>query len=162
VIMLIVFGTVVLGMAFFRIMALTGVQRAAQSLRGRRHIVTHLIQVFDALGLAAFIVAGVVVVLDTSVHPLWLWGPVSAGITASFGGLLRDLFRQDREAASLKGELYPEIAVIWGLAFSLFLGWEANRLQPEEIWLGVVVTIAGAFLTRMAAIAFGLKGWPYA
>jgi polar amino acid transport system substrate-binding protein len=162
VIMLIVFGTVVLGMAFFRVMALTGAQPFAQSLKARRYIVTHLIEVFDALGLAAFIVAGVVVVLDTSVHPLWLWGPVSAGITASFGGLLRDLFRQDREAASLKGELYPEIAVVWGLAFSLFLGWEANRLQPEEIWLGVVVTIAGAFLTRMAAIAFGLKGWPYA
>ena len=40
--------------------------------------------------------------------------------------------------------------------------WEAERLRPEEIWLGVVLTIAGAFLTRMAAVAFGLKGWPYA
>jgi polar amino acid transport system substrate-binding protein len=83
-------------------------------------------------------------------------------IGSSFGGLIRDMIRQDGELASLKGELYPEIAVGWGLAFSLFLGWEADRLQPEEIWLGVVVTIAGAFLTRMAAVAFGLKGWPYA
>lgn len=47
------------------------------------------------------------------------------------------------------------------IAFSLYLGWEAERLHPGKIWLGVVVTIAGAFLTRMAAVAFGLKGWSY-
>jgi polar amino acid transport system substrate-binding protein len=59
-------------------------------------------------------------------------------------------------------QLFPEIAVAWGVAFSLFLGWEAERLQPEEIWLGVIVTIAGVFVTRITAIAFGLRGWPYA
>jgi polar amino acid transport system substrate-binding protein len=143
-------------------MSLTGVQRVARSLQARRHLGTHLIQIFDALGLAAFLVVGVVAVLDTSVQPLWLWGPISAGITASFGGLIRDLFRNDAEAASLKGELYPEIAVAWGLALSLFLEWEAERLQPEEIWLGVVITITGAFLTRMLAVVLGLKGWSYA
>jgi polar amino acid transport system substrate-binding protein len=157
-----VIGTVVLGLAFFRLMALAGSHRLATSLKARKHLATHLIEVFDALGLAAFLVVGVVAVLDTSVQPLWLWGPISAGITASFGGLMRDLFRQDRETASLKGQLYPEIAVTWGLAFALFLAWEAGRLQPEEIWLGVVVTITGAFLTRMLAVVLGLRGWPYA
>jgi polar amino acid transport system substrate-binding protein len=160
-ILLTVFGTVVVGMAFFKIIAMTGANRLAQFLQTRRNVGTGLIEVFDALGLAAFLVVGVVVVLDTSVEPLWLWGPLSAGITASFGGLIRDLFRHDRETANLTGELYPEIAVFWGLAFSLFLGWEAERLHPGEVWLGVVVTIAGAFLTRMAAVAFGLKGWSY-
>jgi polar amino acid transport system substrate-binding protein len=160
--LLTVFGTVALGMAFFRIMALTRAQGLAQSLQKRRHLGTHVIEICDALGLAAFIVVGVVAVLDSSVHPLWLWGPISAAITATFGGMMRDLARQERDIASLRGELYPEIAVVWGLAFSLFLGWEAERLQPEEIWLGVVVTVAGAFVTRMAAVAFGLKGWPYA
>jgi polar amino acid transport system substrate-binding protein len=160
--LLTVFGTVILGMAFFKVMSLAGTKRLAQSLQARRHHATRLIELFDALGLAAFLVVGVVVVLDTSVQPLWLWGPISAGITSSFGSLMRDLLRQDREIASLKGQLYPEIAVAWGLAFSLFLGWEAERLQPEEIWLGVVVTIAGAFLTRMVAVAFGLRGLSYA
>jgi ABC-type uncharacterized transport system permease subunit len=51
--------------------------------------------------------------------------------------------------------------VVWGLALSLFLQWEAERLQPDEIFLGVVVTILGAFLTRMLAIAFRLRGWAY-
>jgi hypothetical protein len=35
---------------------------------------------------------------------------------------MRDLFRRDQDTASLRGELYPEIAVLWGLALSLFLG----------------------------------------
>jgi polar amino acid transport system substrate-binding protein len=157
-----VIAAVLLGMAFFKLASFGGVERLVEPLRARRALGTHLIEVCDALGLAAFTVLGVVVILDTSVHPLWLWGPISAVIGSSFGGLIRDMVRQDRELASLKGELYPEIAVAWGLAFSLFLGWEAERLQPEEIWLGVVVTIAGAFLTRMTAVAFGLKGWPYA
>jgi polar amino acid transport system substrate-binding protein len=162
VVVLTVIGTVLLGMVFFKIVALGDAQRVVQSLLARRKVGTHLIEVCDALGLSAFLVLGVVVILDTSVQPLWLWGPISAVIGSSFGGLIRDMIRQDGELASLKGQLYPEIAVVWGLAFSLFLGWEAERLLPEEIWLGVVVTIAGAFLTRMIAVVFGLKGWPYA
>ena len=92
-----------------------------------------LIELFDAIGLAAFTVVGVVVVLDTSAQPLWLWGPIAAVITASFGGLMRDLFRHDRVTANLRGELYPEIAAVWGLALAVFLGWEGDRLQPDEI-----------------------------
>jgi uncharacterized membrane protein YeiH len=103
----------------------------------------------------------VVVVLDTSVQPLWLWGPISAGITSSFGGMMRDLLRRDVLAPRLQQELYPEIAVVWGLAFSLFLQWEAERLQPQEIFIGVVVTMIGAFLTRMLAVFLRLKGWAY-
>jgi uncharacterized membrane protein YeiH len=83
-------------------------------------------------------------------------------IGSSFGGLIRDVIRRDGELPSLKGQLFPEIALTWGLAFSLFLDWEAERLQPEEILLGVIVTIGGVFVTRMTAIAFGLRGWPYA
>ena len=161
VILLAVFGTVVLGMAAFKIMSLTGAERVSQSLQARR-AGTHLIEIFDAIGLATFTVIGVVAVLDASVRPLWLWGPISAALTASAGGLMRDLLRQDREIANLRGELYPEIAVAWGLAFSLFLTWEAERLQPEEILLGVVVTLCGAFITRMLAVAFGWKAWSYA
>ena len=157
-----VIATVLLGMAFFKLASIGRAERLVKPFRARRALGAHLIEVCDALGLAAFTVLGVVVILDTSVHPLWLWGPISAVIGSSFGGLIRDMIRQDGELPSLKGQLFPEIAVAWGLAFSLFLGWEAERLQPEEIWLGVIVTIAGVFLTRITAIAFGLRGWPYA
>src|SRR5262249_42371343 len=130
-------------------------------LQSRAHLGTRLIEVFDAIALAAFTVVGVVVALDTSAQPLWLWGPIAAVLTASFGGLMRDLFRHDRVIANLRGELYPEIAVVWGLALAIFLEWEGERLQPDEIKLGVIVTILGAFLTRMVAIARGIKGWRY-
>jgi polar amino acid transport system substrate-binding protein len=161
-VLLMIFGTVLIGMLVIRISSLAGAKKFTESLRSRGHLGTALIQICDGLGLAAFLVIGVVVVLDTSVQPLWLWGPISAGITSSFGGMMRDLLRRDAIAPRLQQELYPEIAVIWGFLFSLFLQWEAERLQPEEIFIGVSLTIIGAFLTRMLAIAFRLKGWAYA
>jgi hypothetical protein len=63
--------------------------------------------------------------------------------------------------ANLRGELYPEIAFVWGLAFAIFLEWEGERLQPDEIRVGMIVTILGVFLTRIVAIARGTKGWSY-
>ena len=110
----------------------------------------------------AFTVTGVVVVMDTPAQPLWLWGPIGAVLTSSFGGLMRDLFRHDRIVANLRGELYAEISIVWGLAFALFLQWEGERLQPEEIGLGVAVTVLGAFATRMVALARHTKGWRFA
>jgi polar amino acid transport system substrate-binding protein len=159
--LLTVFGTVLAGMIAIKAMSRIGAGLMTKYLQERAHLGSRLIEVFDAIALAAFTVVGVVVVLDTSAQPLWLWGPIAAVLTASFGGLMRDLFRHDRVAANLGGELYPEIAAIWGLALALFLEWEGERLEPDEITIGLVVTIVGAFLTRMVAIARGMKGWPY-
>jgi polar amino acid transport system substrate-binding protein len=159
--LLIVFGTVLAGMLVIKVMSRVQAGLLTKQLQSHAHIGTRLIEVFDAIALAAFTVVGVVVVLDTSAQPLWLWGPIAAVLTASFGGLMRDLFRHDRVTANLKGELYPEIAAVWGFALALFLEWEGARLEPDEITLGVIVTIFGAFLTRMVAIARGMKGWSY-
>jgi len=159
--LLIVFATVLAGMVVIRFFALIRADRATKYLKSRGHLGTRLIEVFDAVGLAAFSVVGVVVALDTSAQPLLLWGPIAAAITASFGGLIRDVFRHDRVSANLRGELYPEIAAVWGLAFAAFLQWEGERLQPDEITIAVIVTILGVFLTRILAIARGLKGWRY-
>jgi polar amino acid transport system substrate-binding protein len=159
-ILLTVIGTVVLGKAFFRFTALIRAQSILNSLQSGQYG-ARVIEFCDALGLAAFIVIGVVAALDASADPLWLWGPVSATITASFGRLVRDMVCRKEHAAKARGEFYPEIAMIWGLALSLFLVWEAHRLQPEEIRLAVVVTMVSAFLTRVTASGFGLKGWSY-
>jgi polar amino acid transport system substrate-binding protein len=159
--LLIVFATVVAGMIVIRFFPLLRADRATKYLKSRSHHGTRLIEVFDAVGLAAFTVIGVVVALDTLAQPLLLWGPIAAAITASFGGLIRDVFRHDHVSANLRGELYPEIAAVWGLAFAVFLQWEGERLQPDEIRLAVIVTILGVFLTRIVAIVRGLKGWRY-
>jgi uncharacterized membrane protein YeiH len=133
----------------------------AKRLQSSAHLGTRLIETFDAVALAAFTVVGVVVVLDARVQPLWLWGPIAAVLTGSFGGLMRDMVRRDQVEANLRGELYPEIAGVWGLALALFLQWEGERLETDEIRLGVIVTLFGVFLTRMLAIARGWKGWSY-
>jgi polar amino acid transport system substrate-binding protein len=160
--LLIVFGTVLAGLVIIRVLSLVPDWRPVKYLKSRVGLGVKAIEVFDAIGLAAFTVTGVVVVLDTSAQPLWLWGPVAAAIASSFGGLIRDLFRRDRVVTDVRRELYPEIAAVWGLALSLVLEWEGERLQPEEIWLAVMVTIVGVFTTRMVAIARGWRGWRYA
>jgi polar amino acid transport system substrate-binding protein len=160
--LLTVLGTVIAGMAVVKIAALGRAWPLTNHMRLGARFGTWLIEIFDAVGLAAFTVVGVVVVLDTTAQPLWLWGPIAAVLTGSFGGLMRDLFRHDRVVANLRGELYPEIAAVWGLALALFLQWEGERLQTDEIRIGVIVTLLGVFLTRMFAIARGTRGWSYA
>jgi polar amino acid transport system substrate-binding protein len=161
-ILLIIIGTVLVGKGFFRIMTLIGAQAAIKSLQSGRHGGAQVIEICDALGLASFLVIGVVAAVDASAHPLWLWGTVSATITASFGRLIRDMVCRNEEIAKVRSEFYPEIAVIWGLAFSLFLVREGLRPRIEVIQLAVVATILCAFLTRMIAVKFHLKGWSYA
>jgi polar amino acid transport system substrate-binding protein len=159
--LLTVFGTVLAGMLVIKIMSRFQTDLVNKYLQSRSSPAVQLIEMFDAIGLAAFTVVGVVVVLDTSAQPLWLWGPIAAAVTSSFGGLIRDLFRHDRVTANLRGELYPEIAVLWGFALAIFLQWEGERLQPDEISLGIIVTMLGAFSMRIVAIARGMKGWSY-
>lgn len=116
-----------------------------------------LILACDALGLAAFTVVGVVVAVEARCHPLWLWGPLLATLTAAGGGIIRDIVRADSNNPSLKGSIYPEIALAWGLAFSLFLIWETSRLHLSEVLAGVVVTQAGILLTRWAVIRWDVR-----
>ena len=123
----------------------------------RRGQLGYLVQVFDAVGLAAFTVTGVVVAIGTRSDPLWLWGPILAAITAAGGGILRDVVRSDPDIPSLKGELYPEIALLWGFLLSAYMTWQTWHLHADEIAIGVVVTFVGAFLTRMAVIHFGIR-----
>ena len=159
--LLTIFGTVLVGMVVIKFLPLLRGGRAAKYLKARGHIGVRLIETFDAIGLAAFTVVGIVAALDASAQPLLLWGPIAAVITASFGSLMRDVLRHDQVGANLRGELYPEIAGFWGLAFTLFLQWEGERLQPDEIRMAVIVTILGVFLTRMVAVVRGTKGWRY-
>ena len=118
---------------------------------------------FDALGLAAFTVIGVVVAVENKSNPLWLWGPLLAALTGAGGGIVRDVIRGDANNPFLKGTFYAEIALIWGLILSGFLMWYANLLdyKPTEISLAVVVTLTGALLTRMAVFHLRVKSPMY-
>ncbi len=104
---------------------------------------------FDAVGLSAFTVIGVVVAVEQQCEPLWLWGPLLAALTGAGGGIIRDVVRADSNNSNLKGSLYPEVALLWGFLFSLFLIWEAGRLNLAEVWLGVVTTILGVTMQNI-------------
>jgi len=114
---------------------------------------------FDALGLAAFTVIGVIVAVETRCQPLWLWGPLLGALTGAGGGIVRDVIRADADNPGLKGAFYAEVALIWGLIFSLFLMWFANSLdyQPAHITAAVTTTIIGGLVTRMAVFHFKIK-----
>ena len=130
---------------------------AAGLMERRRELVETSVQVFDAIGLAAFTVTGVVVALATQSRPLWIWGPILAAITAAGGGILRDVVRSEPEIPTLKGELYPEIALAWGAILSAYMIWQSRQLQADEIAVGIFVTFVGAFLTRIATIYFRIR-----
>lgn len=119
--------------------------------------VNRIVDVFDALGLAAFTVIGVVIAVESQCEPLWIWGPVLAALTSTGGGILRDIARSDPEISALKGAFYPEIALIWGLFLSLFIVWQVGRLNPDEIFYAVIITLTGGFVTRLAVIFHGVK-----
>lgn len=118
--------------------------------------------VFDAIGLAAFTVTGVVVAFITNVDPIWIWGPVLAAITCCGGGIIRDIITS-YEIYILKGELYPEIAFVWGLFLSLFIMFLANNelFNTTYILYGVVVTMIGAFLTKILTKKYGITSLMY-
>jgi polar amino acid transport system substrate-binding protein len=129
----------------------------------RKITLNSAIAFFDALGLAAFTVIGVVVAVESKSNPLWLWGPLLAALTGAGGGIVRDVIRGDANNPFLKGTFYAEIALVWGLILSLFLMWYANFLdyKPNEISLAVVVTLIGALLTRMAVFYLRIKSPMY-
>jgi polar amino acid transport system substrate-binding protein len=118
---------------------------------------------FDALGLSAFTVIGVIAAVEARCHPLWLWGPLLAALTGAGGGIIRDVIRADPDNPGLKGAFYAEIALIWGFILSLFLTWYANSIvyQPAHITLMVVIVLVGGLVTRMLVFRFKIRSPMY-
>ncbi len=116
-----------------------------------------LLQIFDAIGLATFTIIGVIVAFSERCEPVWLWAPFLAALTAAGGGVLRDLLRPNSGIPTLKGEIYPEIAVLWGLGYALvLLAWQ-DDLSLLRVVLLTIFILAGAFFTRIAVVHFGWR-----
>jgi len=109
-----------------------------------------VLEVTDALGLAAFTVTGVVVAERCSLEPLWLWGPIMAALTGAGGGILRDVVRSDPMVPVMRRSFYAEVCLIWGLFLSLGIMW-ISASQQENLLIGLfVATVLVAFLTRIS------------
>jgi polar amino acid transport system substrate-binding protein len=158
--LLLVFGTVLGGFVVVRSAAI--LRRSRLGGRVADRVAAHpvgrqLYEFCDAIGLAAFTVTGVAVAISTYAQPLWIWGPLLAGLTAAGGGILRDLVRQAGGIASLKTSFYGEVPLLWGLLLSVYLLWEGTDLDHREFAVAIVVTVVGALATRIAVVVRGVR-----
>jgi polar amino acid transport system substrate-binding protein len=119
------------------------------------------IQVCDAIGLGAFTVVGVTVALIVKADPFIFWGPVLAAITGVGGGYVRDMLRQYEKRNCLTGELYVEIALIWGLIFALIMQSQTDTLDSDRIIIAVLIVAVGTALTRILAYIYKTPGIPF-
>jgi len=118
------------------------------------------LMIFDAIGLSAFTVLGVVIAVESKLEPLLLWGPLIAMITSFAGGIVRDVLRQKgTKIDTLSGAFYGEVSLLWGVIFCLFIEWQLLRLNLHEILIGVVVTVTGAFITRLVVVKLNIRSF---
>ncbi|MGH8020876.1 MAG: trimeric intracellular cation channel family protein [Opitutaceae bacterium] len=96
------------------------------------------IRFFDAIGLGVFTATGVATALNLG-QP-W-WAALFLGcITAVFGGVLRDVLRQEVPLIFRPDELYATAAVVGAIGFLVIREMDFSR--PAVMIAGAVVTIA--------------------
>ncbi len=103
--------------------------------------------IFDAIGLGVFTVIGVQKGLDFGLHPLIC--VALGGVTGCFGGLIRDILRNEVPII-LQKEVYVTASLVGGIIFILFrdAGFESN-------WIDVV-TVTTVIAIRMLTIKFNM------
>ena len=122
-------------------------------VRAKRRISPQVVlEIMDAVGMAALTVVGVHVALQEHAEPLWLWGPVFSAVTTTGGFICRDAIRSDRRIAVLKTTIYGEVSIVWALVLSLFILYFGERASPGAAQAAVYGAAVGAFLTRLALI----------
>lgn len=103
--------------------------------------------IFDAIGLGVFTVIGVQKGLDFGLHPLICIA--LGGVTGCFGGLIRDILRNEVPII-LQKEVYVTASLVGGIIFILFrdAGFESN-------WIDVA-TVTAVIAIRMLTIKFNM------
>lgn len=148
--MYIVLVTVLIGFFLIKLIA----SKSGISHQKRLNMLGPIFVISDAIGLSCFTVLGVMVAFLAKLSPLWMWGAFLAFLTGAGGGILRDLVSKSKSVFSLHGEIYPEIAIVWGAVLSIYLVVDAHMVNPDRIFYAVLTTCLGAFLSRMAIYHF--------
>ncbi|MEM5515360.1 trimeric intracellular cation channel family protein [Henriciella sp. AS95] len=102
----------------------------------------------DAAGMALFAIAGAAKALALGHN--FLVVVIMGTITASAGGLIRDVVANEEPLVLKEGELYATCAIVGSIVYFLLV-----RYGPGEI-VAVGAGIATAFILRASAILFGL------
>ncbi|EDP63833.1 hypothetical protein BAL199_14397 [alpha proteobacterium BAL199] len=116
-----------------------------------------LLELTDAIGLAAFTVLGVVIAVRAGAEPLWLWGPLCAAISGAGGGILRDILRVGYNNPALRTSFYAEVCVVWGFLLSLAVLYLLTEEDAALLRISILVTVLGALATRLLVVAFKVR-----
>lgn len=103
--------------------------------------------IFDAIGLGVFTVIGVQKGIDFGLHPMIC--VALGGITGCFGGLIRDILRNEVPII-LQKEVYVTASLFGGIIFILF-----REGGFESYWIDVA-TVTTVITIRMFTIRFNL------
>ncbi|WGE91535.1 trimeric intracellular cation channel family protein [Actinobacillus genomosp. 1] len=104
--------------------------------------------IFDAIGLGVFTVIGVQKGLDFGLHPFI--AIALGGITGCFGGVIRDILRNEVPIV-LQKEVYVTASLVGGVIFVLFYS-----AGVESRWVDIA-TVATVIVIRLLAIRFNLN-----
>jgi len=70
-------------------------------------------------------------------------------------------YRSDKYITALRGEIYGEVSLFWGAALTGYFILRKGNVDPtaifDNILYVIIITISGAFLTRMLGIYFKIK-----
>ena len=105
--------------------------------------------VVDALGLGLWAYLGVTFALQVGTSAIV--APVFGVVTASFGGVLRDIFFAQTPSIFKRGQLYAISAAIGSLVYVILYSLDANAT------LSFIVCVAVTFLIRMASVRFNIR-----
>ncbi|WP_150538355.1 trimeric intracellular cation channel family protein [Actinobacillus vicugnae] len=103
--------------------------------------------IFDAIGLGVFTVIGVQKGLDFGLHPLI--AIALGGITGCFGGVIRDILRNEVPIV-LQREVYVTASLVGGVIFVLFYS-----AGVESRWVDIA-TVSTVIFIRLLSIRFNL------
>jgi len=103
----------------------------------------------EAIALGAYTIIGVGVAIEMQLEPFGAWGPLLGCLTACGGGILASFLSDKNGTVMVRGSLDPEVSLIWGIVFSQFLIWQTHRLNPNEVFMGVIATIVGCTVSLL-------------
>lgn len=102
----------------------------------------------DAIGMAAYCVMGTMLGMEAGVAPSV--AIVMGVMTASFGGILRDLISFEQSVV-LRDEIYITASLLGAVAFVVLTSTGLDKLSS------IIVSVSLAFLLRAAALHLGWK-----
>jgi polar amino acid transport system substrate-binding protein len=111
----------------------------------------------ESLGQASFIIVGVACTIVFKFSPIEVWGPIFAFIISNLGSVIRDLFTREKIITALNSGLRPEICLLWGLIFSIFLKLNSSSPDITTTTIAAITILIGALASLVLVHLFKIE-----